>query len=292
MSSTPTHAPKILVTGATGNIGSALVRMLLADGLAVRALSRNRARAQELLGSVVEVVEGDLSKPESLRSAIEGCDRALFLATGGGLAEMAASFSAAAKGTGLKQIVAVSSGTVEMTPIPAIGVWHQAMEEALGASGIPTTFLRPDNFDSNSLMWAGMIKGTGKVFLYNPESQSTPIDPYDIAAVAHVCLTKSGYEGKALALSGPTVMTAREQVATIAREIWREIDVVELPKEQARAGMMQHGMPAVFADAILELMGREPRPTATVREVTGREPREYSVWVKENRGAFLGGTPG
>ncbi len=277
----------ILVTGGTGGIGVPLVRMLVAAKARVRVLTRDRARAQSLFGEGVEIVEGDLGKPETLAPAVTGCERVVFLGGAGPkLAVDAAAFGKAAKAAGARHVVAISSGTIEMTPPVALGAWHAAMEEALKAAGLATTFLRPDNFASNALRWAGLIRGRGMVFSSAADSQSVPIDPFDIAAVAGVALTAPGHEGKVYTLSGPSVVSMREQVAIIGKELGRTLNVVEIPPEKARAGMVDNGVPPIMADAILELMGHSPRPTPVVREVTGREPRAFAEWVHENRAAF------
>jgi uncharacterized protein YbjT (DUF2867 family) len=276
----------ILVTGGTGHIGGELVEMLARAR--VRVLSRDPARAQDRLGSAVEIVDGDLTQPESLVAALTGCERAFFLGQAApGLPALAASFAAAARSAGTRHIVAISSGTIEMNPRPAIGQWHAALEDAFASSGVATTFLRPDNFATNSVHWATSIRARSTVFSTHPDGQSVPIHPWDIAAVARVALTQPGHEGKTYTLSGPTVMTVREQVAAIAAELGRELKVVQVPHERARAGMMERGISALMADAVLELMGRTPRPTHTVREVTGTGPRSFAAWVKENRDAFI-----
>ena len=273
----------ILVTGATGNIGGALVRMLLDGGHEVRVLTRDRAR---VTASGVDIAVGDLEQPETLAPALAGVDRAFFVFHAGPqLAARAADFAQAARAAGVRHVVAVSSGTIEMDPLPLIGRWHLALEEAF-AGVATTTFLRPDNFASNALRWAPMIRERSMVFAPYADGQSTPIDPHDIAAVAHVALTTPGHDGKIYTLSGPAVMTAREQVAVIAAELGRELTVVDAPPEQARAGMVRSGMPEQMANAILELLNRPPRPTTTVRDVTGVAPRSFATWVHEHLAAF------
>ncbi|HEY4223617.1 MAG TPA: NAD(P)H-binding protein [Myxococcota bacterium] len=280
-----TTETRIFVTGATGQIGRPLVQQLLARGARVSLLTRRPAEAKAL--GAVDVVEGDLAHPDSYASSLKGCARAFFL--GGGeeaLARDGGAFAAAARAAGVAQVVAISSGTVEMKPKVVLGDWHLAMEEAIDKTGIAATFLRPDNFASNALRWAGGIKAKSMVFSTHADGQSVPIDPRDIAAVAACALLEPGHEGKRYVLSGPAVMTAREQVACIGAELGRTLQVVEVPAERARAGMIESGMSAAMANAVLELMGQAPRPTTTVRDVTGVDARTFATWVKDNRAAF------
>jgi uncharacterized protein YbjT (DUF2867 family) len=271
----------ILVTGATGNIGGALVTQLLASNERIRVRARDVARAKTQLPASVDVVAAD----RPLADALAGCDRAFFLDRAEpGLAAAGAAFAAAARGAGVGHVVVVSSGTIAMQPPTAIGRWHLALEQAFAP--VPCTFLRPDNFASNALRWATTIRERGTVFAAMADSRSVPIDPSDIAAVAHVALVTPGHAGKTYTLSGPQVMTAREQVSALAEVLGKPVQLVEVPRDRARAGMIGAGMTAELADAVLELLGHEPRPTTTVRDVTGREPRTFAQWATEHRAAF------
>lgn len=281
------RARKILVSGGTGNIGTALVRMLHGSGAPVRVAARDIARAAAVLGAAIELVEGDLTRPESLAAAFAEVDRAFLVCPAGpGMAATAGAFAAAARHAGVQHIVAISSETIEIEPRVALGAWHAALERAITATGVATTFLRPNNFASNALRWAPTIRSKSMVFAARADGQSVPIDPWDIAAAAHAALTRPGHEGKVYTLTGPAVMSTRDQVEAIAAELGRPLRVVDVSIEQARAGMIGSGMPAIMADAILELLGQLPRPTPVVREVTGVEPRSFAQWVRDHRAAF------
>jgi uncharacterized protein YbjT (DUF2867 family) len=275
----------IVVTGATGNIGLPLVHMLRAGGHAMRVIARDAARATKLLGPDVPIA--DATSPD----ALAGATKAFFLGHAGpGLGDEAGAFAERARTAGVEHVVAISSGTIAMQPPTTIGRWHAELEARVRATGIAWTFVRPGNFASNALRWAGTIRGKSTVFAAKPDGASAPIDPYDIAAVAYAALVQDGHAGKTYTVQGPEQMTARDQVAAIAEAIGRPLNVVEVPPEQARAGMIGAGLPAEMADAIVELLGRsEPALTTTVRDVTGREPRTFATWVAEHRAAFAPG---
>lgn len=150
------------------------------------------------------------------------------------------------------------------------------MENAITATGVVMTFLRPNNFASNALRWAPMIRSKSMVFAARADSRSEPIDLWNIAAVAHAVLTRPGHEGKVYTLTGPAAMSTRDQVEAIATERGRPLRVVDVPIKQARAGMIGGGMTAIMADAILELLDQLSRPTPVVREVAGLEPRSFA----------------
>jgi uncharacterized protein YbjT (DUF2867 family) len=279
----------ILICGATGNIGGEAVLKLVEGGHRVRAMSRDPARAR--LPSAVEVVQADLSKPETLDRALAGVEKALLVAGAQELPGIARSFAAAAVRAGLRHVVLNSSGTIEMPVATAIGKWHLEAENVIRESGLAFTFLRPGNFNTNSLRWAGMIKSQGTVFAPGGDGASAPIDPKDIGRVAAVALSTAGHEGKTYTLTGPEALTARQQVEQIGAAIGRSLKFVEVPEAGARTGMLKSGMPEVMVNAIMELIaagraGGEGHVNHVVREVTGREPGTFAQWARDNASAF------
>jgi uncharacterized protein YbjT (DUF2867 family) len=256
--------------------------MLRSAGQHVRVLARDPARATKLLGH--DVVVAEATSPD----AFAGVTKAFLLEHAGPeLGAKAGAFAAAAKAAGVQHVVAISSGTIDMRPEPMIGAWHLGLERAIEATGVAWTFLRPGNFASNALRWAPTIRSMGKVFAAKPDGASAPIDPYDIAAVACAALVGTGHEGKTYSIMGPAAMSAREQVAVIAAELGKPIELVEASVEQARAGMMKSGMSEQMANSIVELLGRsDPQLTTTVLDVTGKPPRTFAQWVHAYRDAF------
>ncbi|MET8974943.1 NAD(P)H-binding protein [Streptomyces sp. NPDC004539] len=270
----------ILVTGATGNIGRALLAEL--RGRPVRALTRDASRA-----GLPEAVEGDLTRPASLDSALDGV-RSLFLLQGTGAEEEVIS---RARRAGVDSVVLVSSLTVETHPHLPAARRNLAVEQALRDSGLGWTVLRPTQFASNTLWWAPAIRERGEVRAAYVDVGLPAIHPADIAAVArHVLTSPAAHHGRTYALTGPAVVTVREQVASLAEALGRDLTLTELTREQARADMTSFMDPGT-ADAILDLTGGDVnegllRVRGTVTEVTGRAGRTFREWAVGNAGAF------
>ena len=138
----------ILVLGATGTVGSELVRQLAAGGASVRAFVRDEARAREVLGRLaVEYARGDLSEPETVQRAARGCGR-LFLLTPDGPRQVALATGAAraAVEAGVAHIVSLSSSDSARDAPFAWAQAHHAIEEHVENLGIHFTHLRPHYF--------------------------------------------------------------------------------------------------------------------------------------------------
>ncbi|MFJ3728633.1 NAD(P)H-binding protein [Streptomyces sp. NPDC090045] len=275
----------ILVTGATGNIGSALLKELHAHGVGpLRGLTRDAARA--VFPDGVEAVEGDFAEPASLKPALKGV-RSLFLVSRLG---PDADILEAARQAGVEHVVLVSSITVQTHPHLGPAAENLAVERLLKASGMAWTILRPTQFASNTLMWAASISGHETVCAPYAETALPTIHPADIAAAARVALAEPGHRGRTYALTGPEPVTARQQVEAIGAVLGREISFAEISRRQAHAQMA-----AVFgaeaADAVLDVTGGDVNDELlmvrdTVAQITGTPARPFRQWAAENANAF------
>ena len=284
---------KILVTGATGNVGGQVANQLIAAGHRPKLMVRNAEKARARFGDGADLVLGDLSQPESLAAAFAGADRLFLVSAGVDLATQDGGAVAAARAAGVGHIVKLSTlGTAQGdSPGGAISRWHRMGEEAIEASGLGWTHLRPGSFMSNTLMWIPTIRALGKVFAPTGEGRFAPIHPADIGAVGVTALTEAGHEGKIYELTGPEALTNGELVAEIAAALGRPLEFVDIPESVARENMGRSGMPPALIDGILALMamirtGKGAKVTDTVATVTGRAPRTFRSWVAENVAAF------
>lgn len=273
---------RILVTGATGNVGGELIRQLTADDVAIRAISRKPADVS--LPESVEVVFGDVDQPDSIAAAAKDVDAAFVMAAGresGGLRALAEA--------GVQRVVYLSALTVQTRPGYLIGAAHETAERDLGRLFGDSTVLRPGQFTSNTLWWRGMIP-SGTIYAPFTDVATPMIDPYDIAAVARVVLIDQDgrHAGAAYGLTGPELTSARDRVAILTKVLERDLRLVEIDRATARSQMR---IPEELADAALELTGNpnteETTVLPTAAEILGRQPHTFEEWAVANKTALV-----
>jgi len=183
----------ILISGATGNVGKVLVKQLLDEGVQIRVLVRDERKVAEF-GTRVDVVVGDLDKPDTLTAAMRGVDRLYFVTP---VTEQVVNLLKAAKRAGVRHVVKQS--TIEADRSLGPGKWHRAQEELVKSMGFAWTFIRPTMFMSNVIEWWGAtIKMQNAVYFPGGNGTVPPVDARDVAAVACTVLTRPGHEGKIL----------------------------------------------------------------------------------------------
>lgn len=280
----------ILVTGATGTVGTEVVRQLVAAGVVPRVLVRHPEKLRPQVLDRVEVRKGDLDDPTSVAAAMVGVER-LFLLTSGveGPARDKAAIAAAVAAK-VRHVVKLSVMGAELESI-TFARWHRSSEKLLEASGLEWTFLRPGSFASNALWWADTVRSQGAVYQPVGNGKSAVIDPVDIGAVAVKVLTERGHEGLAYVLSGPEAITVGEQAAILGRHLGREIQHVDIPPEVARQSMVASGMPEAYVSGLLELnaatrAGYTALVTSTVSQLLGRSPATFDSFVARHLAAW------
>jgi uncharacterized protein YbjT (DUF2867 family) len=286
----------ILVTGASGNVGSRLVRELLAAGAPARALVRRPEAAAELEALGANVVVGTFEDADALRQAARGVERVYVVSPPGvdGMVEEQLAVVRAAAAEGVGHVVKQSSIGADLDTDASIVVAHRRIEEAIEASGMAWTHLRPHWFMQNELGQAGTIAADG-VFYAPDVTKISMIDVGDVAEVAARVLTSDGHEGKAYVLTGPQALSYSAVAEIYSRVLGRDVRWQEVTLDDARDSMREAGMPDELAVGFPEIMGgyrgggvmRDVSPA--VEELTGHPPRAFEDFVRENRAAF-GGT--
>ena len=262
---------RILVLGATGNVGRAVVAAGLAGGHEVRAVSRSGRGLPEGADAYV----GDLDDAASLTGALDGVDAMFTLAGYGGLGGMLAD---AARG-GVRHVVLLSSSSASSgNRVNAVAKYHLESEDAVRASGLGWTVLRPNAFMSNALRWRDRVLADEVIREPYGDIALSVIDPADIAAVAVLALTTTGHEGRSYRLRGPAALTAAERAAILSDVLGRPVTVEVATDEEAR-----EGLPPAYADAFHEFyrggLIDETTVHPTVTRVLGRPPASFAEWA-------------
>jgi uncharacterized protein YbjT (DUF2867 family) len=267
----------ILVTGATGNAGGAVVRALANSGEQVRAVVRDVNRAP--LPAGVEQVAGDLNDPGTLLPHLEGITAAFLLAGYEGLEETLANMRRAE----VERVVLLSSSAAPSGDLTnAVARYHILSERAVRDSGLRWTFLQPNTFMTNTFQWLPQLHRGDVIRAPFADVNVATIDPDDIGAVAAVALTSDANDGRALRLSGPESLSPADRVAILAKTLGRELRFEAQSNEDARAEM-NAAMPAEYVDAFFRFFVDgdldESAVLPTVRELTGRAPRSFEAWA-------------
>ena len=266
----------VLVMGATGNVGGAIVDALREQGVPVRAVSRSARDWPD----GVEGFTGDPSDPDGLTAAAGGVTGVFLMS---GYAAEAALLSA----LGGAHVVVLSSSSAPLGDHGnAIAAYHLASERAVQASGHDWTVLRPCSFQSNLLRWRDQLGDGDVVRVPFGDVPSAMVDPADVAAVAVTALTSRAHAGRTYRLSGPAALTPADQLELLAAALDRRLRLEPVPDDEVR-----DTMPGAYADAMIEIFRghpefeREVQPT--VEQILGRPPSPLTAWIERNRDAFV-----
>lgn len=285
----------IVVMGATGATGNALLHRLLTLGAPVRALTRTPHRpipgVTDAHRPPVDVRYADAADPRSLHTAFEGADR-LFLAMANGPAqvELETRVIDIATRAGIGHVVKISAPAAEPDSPVAVSRGHHAIEEHLRGSGLTHTILRPYAFMQNLLRLAPAVD-RGVILGATGDAPCNHIDCRDIADVAAAALTRPDIAGGTYVLTGPEAVTHSELAAKLTALTGRRIRYADLTPDELRDDLIQHArMPAWLAEHVTEIQQlaktRPEAPTAAVADILGRPPRTLDAFLREHRSHF------
>ncbi len=285
----------ILVTGATGTIGSEVVRQLAQKDVPVRALVRSFEKGKALEQPNVQIVTGDFEHPETLVRAMEGVERVFLVSPQhprqvqhqGNVIE-------AAQQAGVKHIVKLSTPASYADSAVAVGRWHWQNEQHLAQSGLASTILRPHMLMQSLLpMLAPNVARFGVVTLPTQDTALSVVDVRDVAAVAVAALTEDGHAGREYLITGSELLTASNFAEQLAAVFGRPISTMPINVPMWEQALLGQGVPAsqvkhLVEMAVFMLEGGNTPVTNVVATVTGKEPRTFAQLVREQQEQFRG----
>jgi len=290
----------ILVTGSTSRPGSAIVREFVRHGTPVRALARDPQKAAPLEALPgVEVVYGDMLRPDTLGRALDGVTRALMIAGARErLVETQAAFVDAAKAAGVPHIVKFSGreSGVGFDPVVFRGTRaHEEAERYLERSGLAWTHLRPSQFMQVYVPeHARTVAGDGAIYLPLGDVALAPIDVEDIARIAYAVLHADGQEGHRHDMTGPEALTMHEVAERLSAAIGRPVRYVPISDDEYRRRLEQARVPDDMRELLVEAYAARRRyPVSRVvldaHERFGIEPTTFAAFASRHAAAFGGG---
>ena len=285
--------PTILVTGATGNIGSELVEQLTAQKVPFRAMVRH-AKDVEALSQLegVEAVIGDFDDETTVADALQGIERAFLLTPSTERAEIQQkTFVELASRAGVEHIVKQSQWAAAADSPVRFLRYHAAVEEKIQESGLAYTFLRPNLFMQGLLGFRDTIIQQDKFFAAVGEAKISAVDTRDIAAVAAAALTGEGHTGKIYNLTGPQALSHAEMAEELSAALGRPIQFVDVSPEAMHDTLLQVGFPAWQAGGLIEdyahyARGEAAVVTGDIEAATGKAPRTFEVFARDYASAF------
>ena len=287
----------ILVTGATGKTGSAVVRQLLDRGYPVRATARKRdERADQLESLGAEVVVADFHDLCSMRDAMEGAGRVYFVypPQGDRLIEATTIAATAAQDAGVRGFVNMSQISAREDADSPLARHHWLSEKILDWADVGAIHIRPTFFaEMLHILGAQTIATQGKLYLPYGDERHAPVAASDIAQVVVGLLTDpEPHIGARYVLTGPKNLTVAEMASVLSEELGTTVEYVDLPVDvwgdviSGVDGMNEFLVTHLKAVAVDHQNGVFSAETDLVERIGGQPPQSLPEFIRENIDAF------
>jgi uncharacterized protein YbjT (DUF2867 family) len=286
---------KILITGATGNVGSAVLDILSSTDANLRALVHDEPKAQSLRDRGVEAILGDFLEPESLAPALEGVGTVLLITPihPEQVRQAANVIEAARDSDNDPRIVRLSVAQASHEAPTKNSRQHAQIEEELISSRLPYTLLRPTTFMQNTLATARAVASEGRIYQPFKDGKLGMIDARDMGKVAAKVLTEEGHEGKTYTLTGPAAISFHDIAEMLSAVLRKKVDYVPISLEKAKEAMLGMGLSEWKAEVLIEYarahsQGYSNFTTEDVEQLTGHPATSYREFATNFTRAFGG----
>jgi uncharacterized protein YbjT (DUF2867 family) len=286
----------ILITGPTGNVGSAVLDHLGTTDVGLRALAHDESKAQSLGDrGIEEAVVGDFLEPETLWPALEGASAVLLITPihPKQVAQASNVIKVAKESGNDPRIVRLSVHQASHDAPARNSRQHAEIEEELISSGLPYTFLRPTTFMQNTLMAARRVASEGRIYQPFKDGRLGIIDARDIGEVAAKVLTEDGHEGTTYTLTGPAAISFYDVAEILSEVLGKEVSYINIPLEKAKEAMLGMGLSEWRADVLIEYArahseGYSDFTTEDFEQLTGHPATSYEEFATDFERVFRG----
>lgn len=289
----------ILVTGASGQLGRAILRHLLdsrkVEPHRLMAVTRDPSQLSDLAVAGVTVRSGDFADPASLAGAFDGADKVLVISgadVGQRLAQHKAAVDAAVK-AGAKRLAYTSMPNPEPGNSVIFAPEHYGTEQAIKETGLPYTIFRNGWYQENLLMSLPQALASGQWYTAAGQGRVAHAARDDMAAAIAGALASDEGESITYTLTGPEALTTDEIAARASKALGKPLQVVHLTDEQLAGGMKAAGVPEAAIPMIVSFdtntrKGGIDIVTDDIRKLSGRAPAPIESFFAAYRDALLG----
>lgn len=279
---------KVLVIGATGKIGSEMVRHLQKCGIQPRLGLREPEKARKRFGCGPEYAPFDFTDPGTFHEAIRGISRLFFIAPIKEPDEPVAQMLETARKAGVRHITFSSgrtTGDIEGKPLNRV-------EKQVMSSNIPYAIIRPGWFMQNFTTWLGdTLRSEGKLYLPAGNAKTAFIDVRDIAGVAAHTLLQNGHENRVYNLTSDEAIDHHEVVRLIGRAAQKNLAYVPLERTDFIRTMQKKGWTETAAHYTADLYdivrtGKEEEISPDVQNILRRRPTRFAEFTNRYRQAW------
>lgn len=280
--------PSILITGATGSVGTHLIKYLSGKNVSFRVLARKSDRATKLSSiKGLELVYGDLADKNCVKNALQGIEKVFLLTDSSETAEaLQLNFVDMAKANGVQHIVKLSQLAATLHSPVRFLRYHAAVEQKIKELAINYTFLRPNLFMQGLLGFRESIIKKGMFFAAAGEAKISVIDVRDIATVAAETLTTEGHENKIYDLTGPEAITHQQMADYFSKGLKKAVKFIDVKPEDMHREVVKAGFPLWQAEGLIEdyahyARGEAAHVSSTVNDITGNSPRNFQTFIAD-----------
>jgi uncharacterized protein YbjT (DUF2867 family) len=281
----------ILITGASGSVGKAVLQEAIRKESKVRAMYRSKEEAAKA-PSGCEAVLADYADKQSLSKALRGVSSVYVVCSPiPQLVELESNMLDACKEAGVKHVLlnsALGAGDYSKS-FPS---WHRKVEDKLKGMGLSYTILRPNGFLQNIVTYnAPSIRAQGTFYAAMGDAKVSYLDVSDIAVVAVKAAQGEAHAGKTYELNGPEAISNQELAKRISRVAGRTVNFVDIPESAQREAMLGMGMPEWQVTALLELQqyykqGGGAKTDGLLQSLIGRAPVTLDQYLTANPKEF------
>lgn len=284
----------ILLTGLSTTTGRRVAKRLLKSGHSFTALLRDGDKAPDLKSKKVTLVKGDLSKPDSIKKAMDGIENAFLLPpTSENQFKLEKNFIDAAKEAGVKHLVKYSALGADPDSPSTILKYHGQSEKYLKDSGLRYTLIRPNLFMQNFVNFYGQqIRKKKEIRLPLKNAKCGYVDVRDTVRLINKVLTSNRSKNKIYTITGSESLSCLEITELFSEAMGKKINYIEIKPKEFKKKMIEAGVKERVAEAYSELYklvrdGLYDQVTDDIYKLTDRQPHTFEEFLDDNIKFFL-----